>query len=149
MTERERILAAIRGEIPDRMPWVPRLEFWYRARVRNGTMPAALRGLTLNEVAERLGVGYYSSVPDFTQREEETDMLDRGLGIFNLPVLPYRVVLDGVERRVTRSGRQTVVEYRTPVGSHPHRRDSHRRDVGCRRLHFLGDGARHPAAVRF
>jgi hypothetical protein len=116
MTERERILAAIRGEIPDRMPWVPRLEFWYRARVRNGTMPAALRGLTLNEVAEQLGVGYYSSVPDFTQREEETDMLDRGLGIFNLPVLPYRVVLDGVERHVTRSGHQSIVEYCTPVG---------------------------------
>jgi Uroporphyrinogen decarboxylase (URO-D) len=117
MTERERILAAIRGDMPDRMPWVPRLEFWYRARLRNDTMPAALRGLNLNEVAERLGVGYYSSVPDFTQREEETDMLDRGLGIFNVPVLPYRVVLDGVERHVTRSGRRTEVEYRTPVGS--------------------------------
>src|SRR5271157_3654145 len=103
MTERERILAAIRGDIPDRMPWVPRLEFWYRARVRKGAMPSALRGLTLTAVAERLGVGYYSSVPDFTQRQEETDMLDRGLGIFNLPVLPYRVVLEGVERRVTRS----------------------------------------------
>jgi len=24
MTHRERILAAIRGEIPDRLPWVPR-----------------------------------------------------------------------------------------------------------------------------
>jgi hypothetical protein len=116
MTERERILAAIRGDVPDRMPWVPRLEFWYRARLRSGTMPADLHGLTLNEVAERLGVGLYSSVPDFTQREEEADMLDRGLGIFNLPVLPYRVVLDGVERRVTRSGHRTAVEYRTPVG---------------------------------
>src|SRR5690242_815068 len=115
MTERERILAAIRGDIPDRMPWVPRLEFWYRARLRNGTMPPELYGLTLNEVAALLGVGYYSSVPDFTQREEETDMLDRGLGIFNLPVLPYRVVLDGVERRVTRTGNQIEVEYRTPL----------------------------------
>src|SRR5271157_2859272 len=117
MTERERILAAIRGDVPDRMPWVPRLEFWYRARVRNGTMPAALRGLTLNQVAEQLGVGYYASVPDFTRREEEDDMLDRGLGVFNLPILPYRVVLDGVDRRVTRCGLETVVEYGTPVGS--------------------------------
>ncbi len=117
MTERERILAAIRGETPDRMPWVPRLEFWYRVRLRNGTMPAELRGLSLSEVAARLGVGYYASVPDFTQCEEETDMLDRGLGIFNLPVLPYRVVLEGVDRHVTRSGRERVVEYHTPVGS--------------------------------
>jgi hypothetical protein len=117
MTERQRILAAIRGEIPDRMPWVPRLEFWYRARLRSGTMPAGLRGLALEEVAERLGVGCYSSVPDFTRREEPEDMLDRVLGIFNLPVLTYRVVLDGVDRRVTRNGREIAVEYRTPVGT--------------------------------
>ena len=34
MTHRERILAAIRGEVPDRLPWVPRLEFWHRAHLR-------------------------------------------------------------------------------------------------------------------
>lgn len=117
MTDRKRILAAIRGEIPDRMPWVPRLEFWYRAHLRKGTMPAELRGLGLSEIVERLGVGYYASVPDFTEREEETDMLDRGLGIFNLPVLPYRVVLEGADRRVTRSGRQIITEYHTAAGS--------------------------------
>jgi len=117
MTERERILAAIRGDPVDRMPWVPRLEFWYRARLRAGNMPAELRGLSLYEVAERLGVGYYASVPDFTHREEETDMLDRVLGIFNVPVFAYRAVLEGVDRRVTRRGRETVIEYHTPAGS--------------------------------
>ncbi|MCX6634980.1 MAG: hypothetical protein NT090_07865 [Acidobacteria bacterium] len=116
MNDRERILAAIRGEVPDRIPWVPRLEFWYRARRRRGNMPAGLLGLSLREVTERLGVGHYASVPDFTEREEETDMADHGLGIFNLPVLPYRVVLEGVERRVTRRGQETFAEYRTPVG---------------------------------
>ena len=117
MTERERILTAIRGEIPDRLPWVPRLEFWYRARLRDGAMPHELRGLSLPEVAARLGVGYYASVPDFTQTSEEADMLDRGLGVFNLPVLPYRVLLEDVERRVTRSGGETTTEYRTPAGN--------------------------------
>jgi uroporphyrinogen-III decarboxylase len=116
MNDHERIMAAIRGEVPDRIPWVPRLEFWYRARLRRGNMPANLRGLSLREVTERLGVGHYASVPDFTEREEETDMADHGLGVFNLPVLPYRVVLEGVERRVTRCGQETVTEYQTPVG---------------------------------
>jgi uroporphyrinogen-III decarboxylase len=117
MTHRERILAAIRGETPDHIPWVPRLEFWYRARLRQGNLPAEFCSLSLNQVAERLGVGYYASIPDFTHREEETDMADRGLGIFNLPVLPYRVVLEGVDRSVVRSGRQITTDYRTPVGS--------------------------------
>ncbi len=116
MSDRERVLAAIRGEVPDRIPWVPRLEFWYRARQRRGDMPAGLLGLSLREVTERLGVGHYASVPDFTELEEETDMADHGLGIFNHPVLPYRVILEGVERRVTRRGQETIAEYQTPVG---------------------------------
>jgi hypothetical protein len=117
MNDRERVLAAIRGEIPDRIPWIPRLEFWYRARLRRGDMPAGLGGLTLSQIADRLGVGYYATVPDFTQTEEETDMLDHGLGIFNHPVLSYRVILEGVERRVTRSGANVATEYRTPAGT--------------------------------
>ena len=80
-------------------------------------MPENLRGLSLYEVAERLGVGYYASVPDFTELEEEADMADRVLGIFNLPVLAHRTVLEGVERRVTHRGRETVTEYHTPAGS--------------------------------
>ncbi|MBI3694158.1 MAG: hypothetical protein HY238_04880 [Acidobacteria bacterium] len=117
MTDRERILAAIRGQRPDRLPWVPRLEFWHRARLRQGTLPADLRSLSLMEIADRLGVGCYSVIPDFTACASETDMLDRALGIFNLPVLPYQVTLEDVERRVLRRGRETVIEYHTPVGS--------------------------------
>jgi hypothetical protein len=116
MTHRQRILAALRGDIPDQLPWVPRLEFWHRARLRQGTLPAELRSLSLPEIADRLGVGCYAVVPDFTDCERDDDMLDRALGIFNLPVLPYRVTLDGVDRRVLRRGRETVIEYHTPVG---------------------------------
>jgi hypothetical protein len=43
-------------------------------------------------------------------------MADRGLGIFNLPVLAYRVVLEGVDRRITHNGRELVTEYHTPAG---------------------------------
>lgn len=117
MTHRERILAAIHGSVPDRLPWVPRLEFWHRVRLRQGTLPPELRSLTLTEITERLGVGCYSSIPDFTDAAEENAMLDRTLGLYHLPVIPYRVTLQDVERRVTHRGQETVVEYRTPVGT--------------------------------
>ena len=117
MTHRERILAAIRGETPDRLPWVPRLEFWYRARLRQGTLPPGLKSLTLTEIAERLGVGCYASIPDFTDAADETAMIDRSLGLFNLPVMPYHITLEDVDRRVTRHGQETVVEYHTPAGA--------------------------------
>jgi hypothetical protein len=60
MTHRERILAAIRGDVPDRLPWLPRLEFWYRAKLRDGTLPPEFRGLTLMEITYRLGIAYYA-----------------------------------------------------------------------------------------
>jgi len=117
MTERERVLAAIRGEVPDRLPWVPRLEFWHRVRLRKGNLPAELRGLSLTEICDRLGVGCYASIPDYTQRSGPEDMIDRALGLFRLPVLPYRVTLEEADRRVLQRGPETVVEYHTPVGS--------------------------------
>ena len=117
MTHRERILAAIRGEIPDRLPWVPRLEFWHRSRLRQGTLPLELRSLTLTEITDRLGVGCYASIPDFTDVADETAMIDRTLGLFHLPVIPYRISFEDVDRRVTRHGQETVVEYHTPAGS--------------------------------
>lgn len=117
MTDRERILAGIRGDTPDRLAWVPRLEFWYRGRRRQNTLPAELRDLSLFEIADRLGVGQYAVVPDFTEITDETHMVDRTLGIYNLSVLPYRATLEGVDRQVTRRGCETVVEYHTPLGS--------------------------------
>jgi uroporphyrinogen-III decarboxylase len=117
MTHRERILAAIRGEVPDRLPWVPRLEFWHRARLRQGTLPPGLHSLTLTEIADRLGVGCYASIPDFTDITNADAMIDRALGILHHPVLPYRVTLENVERRVIQRGQEIVVEYHTPLGS--------------------------------
>jgi uroporphyrinogen-III decarboxylase len=117
MTHRERILKAIQGEIPDRLPWVPRLEFWHRVRLRQGTLPTELQSLTLTEVADRLGVGCYATVPDFTDVTDESAMIDRNLGFYRLPAIPYRVTLEGVDRIVTHHGNETVVEYHTPVGS--------------------------------
>jgi len=117
MTERDRILAAIRGETPDRLPWVPRLEFWYRGCLRKGTLPAELRSLTLPELAARLGVGYYASVPDLTYCPAGFPNPDRALGIPNAWAVPYEVEFDNVDRSIAQKGNETVVEYRTPVGS--------------------------------
>ena len=119
MTERERVLAAIRGEVTDRVPWVPRLDFWYRAALRKGTMPAEWRGLTVAEVAVRLGCGVYATIPNFLIDDDH--LVDHGLGLLHQPTLPYDSELQGVERRMTkrrsRSGTETVVEYFTPLGN--------------------------------
>jgi hypothetical protein len=67
MTHRERMLAAIRGEAVDRLPWVPRLDLWYRANRLAGTLPEKYRDATLMEITDDLGWGYHAIVPDFTE----------------------------------------------------------------------------------
>ena len=136
MTHRERILAAIRGEIPDQLPWVPRLEFWHRARLRHGTLPPELRSLTLTQIADRLGVGCYDSIPDWTNIVSDIDMLDRTLGIYNLPL-----ALPGNSGRGRSPGHPEWIGNGGGV-SHAGRVDSHGfnlygRDAGCGRLHVL------------
>ena len=47
VTNRERILAIMAGENPDRIPWIPRLQIWYDAHVLQGTLPAEYEGFSL------------------------------------------------------------------------------------------------------
>lgn len=118
MNDRQRILAAIRGETPDRFCFVPRLEFWYRARRLDHSLPPDLASLTLMEITDRLGVGYYAVTPDYTDYTGD-ELVDRAIGMADNSVLPFKVTLEEVDRRVLSYGRRTEVEYRTPAASAP------------------------------
>lgn len=117
MTERERILAAIEGRATERIPWVPRLDLWYRAHQLAGTLPAPFQRASLMELTAALGMGFHAVVPDFRDCACAQDDLDRALGIYNLRPMPYRTVLHGVERDVRIVGDRTHVDYRTPHGT--------------------------------
>ena len=58
MTHRERFQAVIEGEIPDRLPWTPRLELWYRAHNTQGNLPPKYAGKTLAQIREMLNCGH-------------------------------------------------------------------------------------------
>ncbi len=117
MTHRERMLAAIRGEPTDRIPWAPRLDLWYRASKRAGTLPGNCRDASLTQLVDDLGVGFHAVVPDFRDLRGIEDDVDRALGLYNLKTMPYRTVLEDVRRSVRVDGDRTFVEYETPVGT--------------------------------
>lgn len=118
MTHKERMLKAARGEWADKLPWAPRIDLWYNANKRKGTLPSRYPPeVTLDEIADDIGGGYHKIVPDFLHVGKEEDIIDRGLGIYHLPGMPYRVELRGVEREVHKEGDITEVIYHTPLGS--------------------------------
>jgi hypothetical protein len=54
---RQRALMVLRGEMPQRLPFITRLEAWYKSHARANTLPERLQGLTLGQVHAAVGVG--------------------------------------------------------------------------------------------
>jgi len=118
MTEKERMLRAVRGEWADRLPWAPRIDLWYNANSLKGTLPSRYRrDAAIDEIADDIGGGYHKITPDFLRFRSPEETIDRGIGIFRLPGYPYRAELGGVEREVKKEGDSTLITYHTPLGS--------------------------------
>jgi hypothetical protein len=54
---RQRALTVLRGERPQRLPFITRLDAWYKSHARTYTLPQPLRELTLDQVHAAVGVG--------------------------------------------------------------------------------------------
>ena len=95
MTDRERLLAIMSGQRPDRIPWIPRLQVWYTSHVNGDTLPDRFRGLSLREVERALGMGTPAREGKVFAAEQEGD----------------------VEVTTSQEGASTITTYRTPVGT--------------------------------
>jgi len=90
---RERFEAILTGHSPDRIPWIPRLQIWYEAHRRLGTLPKKYVGWSLHEIERDLGVGS----PARDGRVFRPEFAD-------------------VEIRSHEKGYETLTEYHTPLG---------------------------------
>jgi uroporphyrinogen-III decarboxylase len=130
MTHRERMLATIRGEPTDQIPWAPRMDLWYIAQRARGALPPQFAGLNMVEVAEVLDVACHSIGGDFTIPGGRDNSL-RGLGIDNHQDYPYRVELRGLPIESSDDGEELRTRIRTPAGEiflHLHRSAQMARD---------------------
>lgn len=110
-------MAVLRGEGTDYLPFIPRLDLWYKSNKLMGTLPKKYKYATLTEIVEDMDIGYHAVVPDFKDVVSIEDEADRALGIYNLRTMPYRTILENVERKITYEGDITKVEYTTPYGN--------------------------------
>ena len=118
MLHRTDMLQSINGIAPSRLPYAPRFDLWFNAHQRRGTLPAEYVDChTPLDISRLLGVGAHLVVPDYLRPERPEQMYDRGIGIYHLPQLPYRVAMRGVERTVSENDGVTAVTYRTPKGT--------------------------------
>ena len=116
MTNKQRMLAVIAGEQVDKIPYAPRLDLWYLANKRAGTLPAKYRHASLAEIVDDLDMGYHAVVPNFQDLRSGEDDIGRPLGIWNLWFMPYRTIFEGVRCTTRVQGDRTFVQYETPAG---------------------------------
>ncbi len=99
MNHRERILAALRGQPSDQIPWSPRMDLWCIALRARGTLPPRFAGLDLVGISEQLDCAcHVAQGADYTIVGER-DLTLRGLGFDNHPDYPFRVELVGLPMR--------------------------------------------------
>ena len=115
MNHHERILATIRGEPTDQMPWAPRMDLWYIAQRARGTLPVALANLNMVQMAEKLDVACHAIGADFSMPGGRDNSL-RGLGIDNHQDYPYRVELRGLPLESSDDGENLRTRIQTPAG---------------------------------
>jgi hypothetical protein len=111
------MLTALKGEIVDRLPWVPRLDLWYNAHKRAGTLPAPFQQASLYEITDALDWGFHAVIPQFKNVRSPADECHRALGVYNLSTMPYATVFENVDVTMDSAGDDTCVTYRTPKGT--------------------------------
>lgn len=118
LTHRARILAALRGEAVDRLPYVPRLDLWYLANSTSATLPRQHAGRAMNEIARAEGWAlHHRFADDQLDPAFQPLYLHRGINVFYSKDTLFDVVLPAdVEVKVERTGSRTRVEYHTPLG---------------------------------
>jgi methylmalonyl-CoA mutase cobalamin-binding domain/chain len=117
-THRTRVLAALRGEAVDRLPYVPRLDLWYLANSTRGTLPPRYAGHAQNDIARAEGWAlHHRFCDDQLDPVYQPQYLHRGINVFYSRDTLFDVVFPkDVEIKVQRAGARTRVEYHTPLG---------------------------------
>ena len=121
MNMRDRVLAVMQGKLPDRLPFIDRIEIWYKGMQARGTMPQAYEGMSLNQVHKAVGIGRQKFSIPYALKLRGVDMrvLLDGEVIHqeidpDVRYFPAQYPPDEIPRN--RPG-TSIVEYHTPRGS--------------------------------
>ena len=116
MNWKERILSTIKGKPTDSLPFVPRLDLWYKANKHNNTLPDIYSNATLEDITDDLQIGYHSVIPDFRDFTKESDNMGFALGMLNLNNSSYRIDFSNIDYEIDIKEDFTTVKYFTPDG---------------------------------
>jgi corrinoid protein of di/trimethylamine methyltransferase len=118
MTHRQRLLTAVHGDMPDHIPYAPRIDLWFNANSLNGTLPPRHMGKTSDEIALSEGWALHKVVADHLRQPNPEAMLHRALGVHFMKEYVAHFTFSGqVKIEIKREGDRTRIRYTTAKGS--------------------------------
>lgn len=112
------MLMAVKGEMPDRLPFAPRIDLWYNANSTAGTLPDKHKGRTQDEISRAEGWALHKINPEYQKVRKPEDNLHWAIGVLSLKESTFRYRFSSdIDIKVKRAGERTHVAYHTPAGS--------------------------------
>jgi hypothetical protein len=116
----DRVTAVLKGEKPDRLPFIDRMEIWYKSCCQDDTLPEKFRGMSLNEVHKAVGMGQqkFSSPYAHKLRGVEVVCTFQGETIYREyePVMEFFPAAWAPSYVVRDKAGDSFIEFITPVG---------------------------------
>jgi hypothetical protein len=116
MTNKQRMLAVLKGGESDQIPFCPRMDLWYIANKSRGTLPKGIEGKNTVEIAGELAVGCHAIDADFSVPQPPESHQIRVFGFENHPDFPYRVELEDLPVEFDKKGDRYVTRITTNAG---------------------------------
>jgi len=120
-TVHDRVVAILKGNKPDRLPFIDRLEMWYEHHRWAGTLPEEFEGMSLTGVHAAVGMGQQKFVNPYGLRLRKVDMVYAYEGeVFHRetePVMEHFLCPWAPPLISTDKPGITLVEFITPTGT--------------------------------
>ena len=73
----DRVIAVLKGERPERVPFIDRLELWHKGRVRTNRLPPEYNGMSLTDIHRAVGIGQQKFVAPYGRRLHGVELIIR------------------------------------------------------------------------
>ena len=116
----DRVQAVLQGMQPDRLPFIDRMEIWYKSKCWSGSLPAKYHEMSLNDIHQSVGIGRqkFTAPYAFKLRSIEVVCTFENEIIFRdfEPVTEYFPAQWAPDQIPRDKAGTTTIEYVAPVG---------------------------------
>lgn len=71
----DRVLAVFEGRIPDRIPFIDRMDFWYKGCKFQGTLPTIFQDMSVSDIHKSIGFGHQDWQYPYTFKYRNLEMV--------------------------------------------------------------------------